>query len=177
MTIKTPDINAISGVITDELLTEYDEIQAVTQKEASISSISNTYQLLNKGISGKELDYVNLAHPLLEDEAGLNNVPMGVSNQSLEVLEAESADLSLSRKDDTNLAPGNKWHPCTNMGPPSLEGQGYDQHRGSYYFINQSNQSLAKKSQMQRHKRLGISIVQRLEGTFRSWHEKLMVTR
>ena len=54
MTIKTPDLNAISGVITDELLTEYDEIQAVTQKEASISSISNTYQLLNKGISGKE---------------------------------------------------------------------------------------------------------------------------
>jgi len=111
MTIKTPDINAISGVITDELLTEYDEIQAVTQKEASISSISNIYQLLNKGISGKELDYVNLAHTLLEDEAGLNNVPMGVSNQSLEVLEAESADLSLSRKDDTNLAQGNKWHP------------------------------------------------------------------
>ena len=31
------------------------------------------------------------------------------------------------------------------MGPPSLEGQGYDQHRGSYYFINQSNKALAKK--------------------------------
>ena len=34
----------------------------------------------------------------------------------------------------------NKWHPCSNMGPPSLQGQGYDQHRGTYYFINQSNQ-------------------------------------
>ena len=34
----------------------------------------------------------------------------------------------------------NKWHPCSNMGPPSLKGQGYDQHRGTYYFINQSNQ-------------------------------------
>ncbi len=44
MTIKTPDINAISGGITDELLAEYDEIKALTQKEASISSISNIYK-------------------------------------------------------------------------------------------------------------------------------------
>ena len=108
MTIKTPDINAISGGITDVLLAEYDEIKALTQKEASIPKIIYTYQLLNMGMSGKELDYVNLAHTLLEDEAGLNNVPMGVSNQSLEVLEAVSADLSLSRKDNINLPQGNK---------------------------------------------------------------------
>ena len=34
----------------------------------------------------------------------------------------------------------NKWHPFSNMGPPSLEGQGYGQHLSTYHFINQSNQ-------------------------------------
>lgn len=61
------------------------------------------------------------------------------------VLEAVSADLSISLKDNINIPQGNKRHPFSKMGQPSLEGQGYDQHRGSHYFINQSNQALAKK--------------------------------
>ena len=44
----------------------------------------------------------------------------------IEVLRGEKVVLSLSRKDDTNLPQGNKWHPCGNMGQLSLEGPGFD---------------------------------------------------
>jgi cysteine desulfurase/selenocysteine lyase len=157
MTTKTPDKYTINGSISDELLTGYDEIAALTQEEASISNIKHTYQLFNKGISGKELDYTNLAHTLLEDEAGLNNLPIVGLNQSQEALRADSVDLPSNDKGadeyGTHLPQSNKWHPCSNMGPPSLEGQGYDQHRGSYYFINQSSTKTEPKitSQAGRH--------------------------
>ena len=75
---------------------------------------------------------------------GLNTPPKTVLQHSLEGVGTESLDLTSTSSDSyqirTKVPQDNKWHPCSNMGPPSLQGQGYDQHRGTYYFINQSNQ-------------------------------------
>ena len=86
MTTKTPDINAINGSISDELLTDYYDITALTQNEAFLYSINYKYQLLNREMLDKDLSYSSLARALMEDDTGLNNLSMAGSNQSQEVL-------------------------------------------------------------------------------------------
>ena len=89
MTIKTPDINAISGGITDDLLTEYDDIKAVTQKEASISSISDTYQFISSQLNIAKQNFY-----LLQDSLAIfNDKNRNIKSDSLTVSSNVCVDL------------------------------------------------------------------------------------
>ena len=75
---------------------------------------------------------------------GLNTPPKTILQHSQGSVGSENLDLPSTSSDSypmrSKMPQDNKWHPYSNMGPPSLQGQGYDQHLDNYYFINQSNQ-------------------------------------
>lgn len=144
MTAKLPKINTLNDDMTDDLLGDYADLGGIASSKSSFIDINHKNQLLMHQKIGKGFDYTAIAESLMGDEMGLNTPPKTVLQHSQEDVGAENLDLPSTSSDSypmrSKMPQDNKWHPCSNMGPQSLQGQGYDQHRGNYYFINQSNQ-------------------------------------
>ena len=143
-TAKLPKINKINDDVTGDLLGDYADLENFASSKPSYLDISNKKQLFTHEMRSNGFDFTSIAQSLMGDDMGLNTHLKKVPHHSPEGVGAENTDLSSTYSDshpiETNMPQDNKWHPCSNMGPPSLQGQGYDQHRGTYYFINQSNQ-------------------------------------
>lgn len=153
MTAKLPKINTLNDDMTDDLLGDYVDLGGIASSKSSFIDINHKKQLLTHQKIGKGFDYTAIAESLMGDEMGLNTPPKTVLQHSQEGVGAENLDIPSTSSDSypmrSKMPQDNKWHPCSNMGPPSLQGQGYDQHRGNYYFINQSNQPVkSEPSQM-----------------------------
>lgn len=183
MTAKKPDSDVIAEALSEDFLRDTEDLGCNESAAMKILDINEQYHSFMNKISSGAFDYSNFARTLIEDDIASNDLILSDAELTQQGLRAPMDDLPLNNRamsanaDVSDVPPhvqtGNKWHPCTNMGLPSLTGQGYDQHRGNYILLinNPLSQNL-RRPQMRQVISPSHIIAQRSGLTFQSYRAR-----